>query len=78
MTIDQFRKTAFGNGDLAEYRDSKLYRIVSVNFDEALICLASDVEDQDCWFWVRCESVKNIGRIVGEPRTPEVSCLTFV
>ena len=58
MTTEEFEKTGFTNGMTCIYCN-QVHKIISVNFQENLLGLRED-NDEDCLFWVRCESVSEV------------------
>lgn len=62
MTIEEFDNTRFGAGDKAKYKDGKVYKIQSVDFDEKLICLTVPYCEDGSW--VRCENIDFIPKPV--------------
>jgi len=58
MTQDEFDNTIFNAGMTCIYK-SKTRDIVSVEFDEQLIGLRIDHDDEEQQ-WVRCENIKLI------------------
>ena len=58
MTIADFDKMTFGNGDTAIYKGQK-YQVASVDFGEKLIGLLGQHESVDDGLtWVRCENIQ--------------------
>jgi len=61
MTQEEFKKTSFGNGDSAKYKN-KIYQIAQVDFEEMLIGMLMNIPGGD-WTeisWVRCENIEFI------------------
>lgn len=59
--ISKFMDSRFGGGDRAIYK-GKHYPIISVDFEEQLVCIPSPYEgcDENDIQWVRCENVEII------------------
>lgn len=56
MSVEEFKKTEFRKGDVAEYRHRQ-YPIMGVNFYEELL-LIQYTDNSTCW--VRCENISFI------------------
>ena len=62
MTQEEFDKTAFGFGMLADYK-GKTFAIAQVDFEERLIGIVGEVEvadEDDDITWKRCENIEQV------------------
>jgi len=57
MTIEEFNKTGFGANMKCIY-DGVVYDVSSVNFNEALIGMCTELDDE--LMWARCENIELI------------------
>jgi len=57
MEIEEFNKTGFSNKTKIEYQNN-IYNVMAVDFDEALIGIKRDNDDEI--YWIRCENCKYI------------------
>lgn len=67
MTIEEFNKTTFGNGDKVIY-NGKTRDILSVDFCEALFGIEDDESPDHGIDWVRCENCIFITSESKEPK----------
>ena len=60
MTQEEFDRTRFGKDTRVKHKDGYDYHVVSVDFEERLLCVSMkplDLSTRDTEFWVRCENV---------------------